>query len=143
MDAARAGLLSASCPAARQQVGQQPLELLRLSTLRDFLRCEFADFCSSEEGGGEEGGGASTCMSSSSASSVDGGDADIDPITEQQGVHPAAARRRAKGSEAAAAPGGSTGSSGVSGGSHSFERILDDVVLCTFLAGGWVGGWVP
>ena len=26
------------------QVGQQPLELLRLSTLRDFLRCEFAEF---------------------------------------------------------------------------------------------------
>lgn len=26
------------------QVGQQPLELLRVSTLRDFLRCEFSEF---------------------------------------------------------------------------------------------------
>ena len=129
----RCGMLSASCPAGHLQVGQQPLELLRLSTLRDFLCCEFSEFCSDQDCG--EGGAATSC---SSASSLDGDDGEIDLITGQpRRVHPAAARRRAKGSEAGA-PGGGTSSSG---GSFYFERILDDVVLCTFLAGGWVGGW--
>lgn len=39
------------------QVGQQPLELLRLSTLRDFLRCEFAEFVAdpAEQQQGQQG----------------------------------------------------------------------------------------
>ncbi|KAL4444979.1 hypothetical protein ABPG77_004029 [Micractinium sp. CCAP 211/92] len=176
-------------------VGQQPLELLRLSTLRDFLRCEFAEFCDRQkkpppaaaalpppaaaavagaggttagaaEAAEDAGGGCSQSGPSSTASSLDGQEAEeasrssqggqVDPITgEPRRVHPRAARRHAKRQQreaaaataAAPAPAG-TGAGGSSGtGSNvgskpapagcslDFERILDDVVFCTFLAG--------
>ncbi len=96
------------------QVGQQPLELLRLSTLRDFLRCEFAEFCDRQQkpppaaaappppaaaavaGAGETtaeaaevaedaGGGCSLSGTSSEASSLDGHEAEEASRSSQGG----------------------------------------------------------
>ncbi|PRW57356.1 sorting nexin 2B [Chlorella sorokiniana] len=187
-------------------VGQQPLELLRLSTLRDFLRCEFAEFVAdpaeqqqqgrqgqagspavdqagSGAGSGSEaegGGGAVTSGGDSAGgspagavglapagggtgggsgrSSLDGHqeEGELDLITgEKKRVHPSVlrklAKKAAKAQQAqqaqqeadhaeqagavgpAAAGGGGGGSKG--GARFDFERILDDVVCCTFLAG--------
>jgi hypothetical protein len=134
------------------QVGQQPIELLRLSTLRHFLRCEFAELCGPPGGvqaapeqqlaaadGGERPGGS--CSNDGSNPRGDGGTVatEVDLITGQPlGVHPAVARRTARARQRAwqqgdemaeAAPAGSRPSSEGSGsGSHDFERMLDDVV---------------
>jgi hypothetical protein len=103
------------------QVGRQPLELLRVSTLRDGLRCELAEFCTPQphqQPSGRPG------------ASGGGGEPELDLVTgEASRVHPSAARRRA------AQQG--VGGGGAAGGAPpwDFERLLDDVVACTFLAG--------
>ncbi|KAL4859717.1 5'-3' exoribonuclease 2 [Chlorella vulgaris] len=134
--------------AAWSPVGQQPLELLRLSTLRDFLRCEFAEFCSEQPAaaGAQAGSPASNPGSPTCAgSSLEGGE--IDLITGQpKKVHPKAARQRQRrqhndmqggdgfgGGGSADAFGGPEAVGG--GGGFCFERIIDDVVFVTFLAG--------